>query len=86
MLVIVLQHEPVAGLSTRIVAPLIPKGRNGRGLRGSNPTAFVGARTCAVAFESPAAATDVELGTHVANLAHRRDEITGGLARLFTGL
>ncbi len=86
VLVLIIQHDHLDDLRTRVVVPLLPANDGNRPIRGLNPTIIVGEQRYLVAIELPAAATEAELGTYVANLSHLRDEITRALDLLFTGV
>jgi toxin CcdB len=85
-LVVILQHDLMDALATRVVAPLVPTRQKGNGIKGVNPIVYIGDTDFVLALEFPAAATERELGTYVANIAHVRDDIIRALDLLFTGV
>ncbi len=82
----VLQHDLLDDLTTRVVAPLVPVASRGHAARGLNPQIWIGDSPYALLVEYPAAATERELGTHVMSAAYARDEIIRALDILFTGV
>ena len=84
--VVILQHDLLEGLATWVVAPLVAANQKGNGIRGINPAIYLGDAHLVLAIEFPAAATERELGTYVANVAHHRDDIIRALDLLFIGV
>lgn len=82
----VLQHDIMADARTRVIAPLYPSGPAALRAGKLNPPLPIDAIPHAIAVHLLATATEAELGTWVANLAHHRDDIIHALDLLFTGV
>ena len=85
MLLVILQHDHLEDLPTRIVAPLLPS-RNQRPLKGLNPGIFIEDTAYHIAADLLGTATRAELGSFVTSVASQRDEIIRALGLLFTGV
>ena len=83
---VVIQSDLLDELATRVVAPLLPRGAGGRGLRSLNPELTIGDETLVLMPQLLATLTVAELGEQVGSLEHRRDEIVRALDALLSGI
>ena len=86
VLVVVLQADLLDGLSTRVVAPLVPAGSVGRPLPALNPVVTLGESRWLVMPQLAATLTLPELGDRVGSLAMMRDAIIRALDALLSGV
>lgn len=85
-LVVILQSDLLDGLTTRVVAPLIPSARVARVLTTLNPVVRLGDEAYLLMPQLSATLTLSELGTRVGTLAAMRDEITRAVDALLSGI
>ena len=83
---VVIQSDLLDELATRVVAPLLPRGVGGRGLRSLNPELTIGDETLVLMTQLLATLTVAELGERMGSLAHRSDEIVRALDALLSGI
>jgi toxin CcdB len=84
-LVVVLQHDTIAGIPTIVVAPLTPVSSTGA-LDRLHPIATVGGQTYRVIIEELAAVHRSSIGRMVTSLEHDRYALIRALDQLFTGI
>ena len=86
-LVVDLQHETLARLSTRIVAPMIAVKRYGRKpVTRLNPIARVKNVEYVILVQDLASILASDLGEVVGSLSARRPDLIGALDLMFTGV
>lgn len=68
------------------MAPLLPQGAAGRGLRSLNPEMAIGDERLVLMPQLLATLAVAELGERVGSLAHQRDDITRALDALLSGV
>ena len=86
-LLVDLQADLLSQLATRVVAPLAPVKAGQAGPLGSlTPVLSVNGKYFALLTPQLAGVAGKELGTAVANVASRRDEIIAALDLLVTGI
>ncbi|MEZ5756234.1 MAG: CcdB family protein [Paracoccaceae bacterium] len=83
--VLVLQSGLLDALNTRAVCLAIPEGAAVPALAALSPILTVGDIRLRLAPHVLATLTLVELGTHIANLAHERDRIIRAFDLMLTG-
>ena len=83
---VVIQSDLFDELATRVVAPLLPRGVGGRGLRSLNPEVAIGDEGLVLMPQLLATLTVAELGERVGSLADRHDEIVRALDALLSGI
>ncbi len=86
VLVVVIQSDLLEAITTRVVAPLLPRGTAGRGLQSLNPEVIVEGEPLLLMPQLLATLTTAELGTRIASLAENRDAITRALDALLSGI
>ena len=83
---VVIQSDLLDAVATRVVAPLLPRGTGGRGLRSLNPEVVIGDETLVLMPQLLATLTVGELGERVGSLTHSSDEIVRALDALLSGI
>lgn len=84
-LVVDVQHSLLEDLSTRVVVPLIQKAKGAHDSRSLNSSVSFDGKDYFIGTQFLATATLAELGTHIGNISHKRDEIIRPLDLLFNG-
>ncbi|WP_138472959.1 CcdB family protein [Poseidonocella sp. HB161398] len=85
-LVVILQSDLLDGLRTRVVAPLVPRGRVERVLAGLNPVVTLPEGAFLLMPQLAATLSLAELGERAGSLAAMRDEITRAVDALLSGI
>ena len=85
-LVVILQSDLLDQLSTRVVAPLLPKASLGRVMDSLNPVVTIGEELHLIMPQLVATLRVTELGQRVGSLAWMRDEITRAMDALLSGI
>ena len=81
------QTDLLRDMASRVVAPLVPVSKlRGKPLARLNPIISIAGRDHAVLFQELAAIPTKALGSAVASLRDRRDEMIAALDLLFTGV
>ena len=83
---VIIQSDLLDELATRVVAPLLPSGVGGRGLRSLNPEVTIGNEALVLMPQLLATLTVAELGERVSSLAHQSDGIVRALDALLSGI
>ena len=86
MLVVVVQSDLLEAMRTRVVAPLLPVGRAGPGMRSLNPEITIADQTAVLMPQLLATLTIAEMGERVGSIAHMRDAITRAVDTLLSGV
>ncbi len=81
-----LQADLLAGLGTRLVAPLVPAARFGPPASRLNPVLRIGARNFVMDTALIAGIPATQLGDRVASLQERSAELLGALDFLVSGI
>ncbi len=84
-LVVVLQHDLIEGLRSRIVAPLVTAAKAGPATKGLNPAIEVSEKLYLIKPEFMSALPVSQLRTKVGDAKHIRDEIIRAVDLLVTG-
>jgi len=84
--VVDLQDDFLEALATRLAAPLYAVTPEVRPMLRLNPTVDIGGNIYYIAVQELSALRATALGTKVANLQQRRDEIIAAVDFLFTGV
>lgn len=81
-----LQADLLAGLDTRLVAPLVPAARFGPPASRLNPVLRIGSRNFVMDTALVAGIPATQLGERVASLGERSAELLGALEFLMSGI
>ncbi len=81
-----LQTDLLAGLGTRLVAPLVPAARFGPPASRLNPVLRIGARNFVMDTALVAGIPATQLGERVVSLSERSPELLGALDFLVSGV
>ena len=84
--VIDVQADLLRHLNTRLVIPLLPRGRAPTPARTLNPVYKIGGTDYVLATQFMSAVKSAELGPAIANLSDHRDEIIRAIDLLLTGV
>lgn len=84
--VVVLQHDLLEDVGTRVVAPLLEAGRFAQPMRGLNPEVRIGDTTFVLIPQFMATLAIGELGERMGSIAHLRDEVTRAVDILLGGV
>ena len=85
-LVVVAQSDLLDDVATRVVIPLVEKGRSGRGLRSLNPVIEFAGSSLMLMPQQLATVSVRELSDEIGSAAFARDEITRAVDALLSGV
>ena len=85
-LVVVVQSDLLADISTRVVVPLVEPEAPGAQIRRLNPILPLGDRNVMLLTQQIATLTSRELGAAVGSLSHVRDDIVRAIDTLLSGV
>ncbi len=80
------QADLLAGLATRVVAPLMTVKRYGKPITRLNPTVSIDGTVYVIVFQELAAIPAVALDDAITSVAARRSDLIAALDLLFTGI
>jgi toxin CcdB len=85
ILVVVIQHDMLEDLKTRVILPLVPKAKGTPDSRSLNPLVFFEGKDYVIGTQFLATATLADLGMPMGTVIHMRDDIIRALDLLFNG-